>query len=99
MANPIAPVPYIPPPAETIAAPAPAADSSGFLQTLNGVMGQVDALNSDASAKVSELLQGNGQDLHTAMIAVQKADLTFQLMMQVRNKIIAAYQTISQLQF
>ncbi len=99
MANPIAPVPYIPPPAETVTSPGAAGDRSAFFQTLNGVMSQVDALNSDASAKVSELLQGNGQDLHTAMIAVQKADLTFQLMMQVRNKIIAAYQTISQLQF
>jgi flagellar hook-basal body complex protein FliE len=99
MPNPIAPVPYIPPPAETVAAPASTGDRSAFFQTLNGVMSQVDALQSDASTKVSELLQGNGQDLHTAMIAVQKADLTFQLMMQVRNKIIAAYQTISQLPF
>ncbi len=33
------------------------------------------------------------------MIAVEKADLSFQLMMQVRNKIVQAYQTISNMQF
>ena len=46
-----------------------------------------------------ELLNGNGADLHRAMIAVEKADLSFQLMMQVRNKIVAAYQEVSRLQF
>jgi len=37
--------------------------------------------------------------LHTALIAVEKADLSFQLMMQVRNKIVSAYQEISRMQF
>lgn len=74
-------------------------DGSDFVSTLDGVMNQVGEASNDAQTKVRELLQGNGQDLHTAMIAVQKADLSFQLMMQVRNKIIQAYQTISQMQF
>jgi flagellar hook-basal body complex protein FliE len=74
-------------------------DGSDFMSTLDGVMNQVGEASSDAQTKVRELLQGNGQDLHTAMIAVQKADLSFQLMMQVRNKIIQAYQTISQMPF
>ena len=53
----------------------------------------------EAQGQVTELLNGNGADLHRAMIAVEKADLSFQLMMQVRNKIVAAYQEISRLQF
>ena len=48
---------------------------------------------------MSELLQGNGMDVHSAMIAVEKAELSFQLMMQVRNKIVQAYQEIARLQF
>ena len=74
-------------------------DKNEFFRTLDGVMNQVDDASGDAQTKVREMLQGNGQDLHTAMIAVEKADLSFQLMMQVRNKIIQAYQTISQMQF
>jgi flagellar hook-basal body complex protein FliE len=81
------------------AAGAAGGDKNDFVRTLDGVMNQVDDASGDAQTKVREVLQGNGQDLHTAMIAVEKADLSFQLMMQVRNKIIQAYQTISQMQF
>jgi flagellar hook-basal body complex protein FliE len=38
------------------------------------------------------------QDIHNTMIAIEKADLTFQLMMQVRNKIISAYEDIMRMQ-
>jgi len=39
-----------------------------------------------------------GQDIHNTMIAVEKADLSFQLMMQIRNKIISAYEEIMRIQ-
>ena len=74
-------------------------EKNDFVRTLDGVMNQVGDTQSDAQTKVQEMLQVSGQDLHTAMIAVEKADLSFQLMMQVRNKIIQAYQTVSQMQF
>ena len=45
------------------------------------------------------MLNGNGQDVHSAMIAVEKANLTFELMVQVRNKIISAYQEVSKIPF
>ena len=74
-------------------------DGSDFLQTLDGMLNQVGDMQTNAQQQVSDLLQGDGQDVHSAMIAVEKADLSFQLMMQVRNKIIQAYQTISQIPF
>jgi flagellar hook-basal body complex protein FliE len=73
-------------------------DKSDFFQTLEGAMNKVQEVQG-ADQEVTSVLQGNGQDLHSAMIAVEKADLTFQMMMQVRNKIVQAYQTISQMQF
>jgi flagellar hook-basal body complex protein FliE len=76
-----------------------AGDSTDFLQTLDGMLNQVGTMQTDAQQQVSDLLQSDGQDVHSAMIAVEKADLSFQLMMQVRNKIIQAYQTISQIPF
>jgi flagellar hook-basal body complex protein FliE len=39
-------------------------------------------------------MAGESQDLHETLIAVQRADLTFQMMMQVRNKILQAYNEI-----
>lgn len=71
----------------------------GFTETLRGAMGQVEQLRGEAEAQTAALLQGNGTDVHSAMIAVEKADLSFQLMMQVRNKIVSAYQEISRMQF
>lgn len=76
-----------------------AAANGDFLQTLDGMLNQVGSMQTDAQQQVSDLLQTDGQDVHSAMIAVEKADLSFQLMMQVRNKIIQAYQTISQIPF
>ena len=56
-------------------------------------------LQTDAERQVAGVLAGQGEDLHAALIAVEKADLSFQLMMQVRNKIVQAYQDISRMPF
>ena len=81
----------------------PAQPSSGtksdFAHVLREGMRQIDQLQGDAETKTEQLLKGDGQDLHSAMIAVQKAELSFQLMMQVRNKIVQAYQDISRMSF
>ena len=77
----------------------PSGDCSEFFQTLEGAMDKVQEIQSGADQQVASVLQGNGQDLHSTLVAVEKADLSFQLMMQVRNKIVQAYQTISQMQF
>jgi len=72
---------------------------SDFLNELRGAVDQVSQLQSDASTKVSSMLSGNGQDIHSTMIAVQKADLAFELMVEMRNKIVSAYQEISRIPF
>lgn len=77
----------------------PSGSQSDFFKTLEGAMDKVQEMQSGADQQVADVLHGNGQDLHSAMIAVEKADLSFQLMMQVRNKIVQAYQTVSQMQF
>ncbi len=86
-------------PADMGAAPSGAADGGKFLETLQQSMDQVEGAQGDAATQVAQLLNGKGADLHSAMIAVEKADLSFQLMMQVRNKIVQAYQQISNMQF
>lgn len=79
--------------------PAGGAREWGFVETLRGALDQADQLKQAADGKVAQVLAGNGGDVHSAMIAVEKADLSFQLMLQVRNKIVAAYQEISRMQF
>jgi flagellar hook-basal body complex protein FliE len=87
-------------PSETGVSPAKVTPREwGFTETLHSAMDQVEQLQNSADSKIAALLEGNGVDVHSAMIAVEKADLSFQLMMQVRNKIVSAYQEISRMQF
>jgi flagellar hook-basal body complex protein FliE len=75
------------------------AGDTDFMSTLRNAMDQVGELQSEADGKVAQLLTGNGQDVHSTMIAVQKANLAFEMMVQVRNKIVQAYQQVSGIPF
>jgi flagellar hook-basal body complex protein FliE len=70
-----------------------------FMDTLRNAMDQVGQLQGEADGRVAQLLTGNGQDVHSAMIAVEKANLAFQMMVQVRNKIVQAYQQVTNMPF
>jgi flagellar hook-basal body complex protein FliE len=72
---------------------------SGFRDVLHSAIDDIQQLEGQAGAKVAGVIDGSGTDVHTALIAVEKADLSFQLMMQVRNKIVSAYEEISRMQF
>ncbi|HEY1462228.1 MAG TPA: flagellar hook-basal body complex protein FliE [Terriglobales bacterium] len=71
----------------------------GFGATLKNAMNEVDQASANSQSQVSDLLQGNRQDVQNVMIAVEKADVAFQMMMQVRNKIVNAYEEVSKMQF
>lgn len=71
----------------------------GFGEALRNAIDQVEHLHSDSQQDTMQLLQGDRTDVHNVMIAIEKADVAFQLMMQVRNKIVNAYQQVSQMQF
>jgi flagellar hook-basal body complex protein FliE len=66
---------------------------NGFGETLGGLVAAVEQTNSEANGAVSHMLDGTG-DVHDAMIALQRADLTLQFTVQVRNKLLQAYQEI-----
>ena len=70
-----------------------------FSDLLTDAVGQVDALESQARAAVSGLMTGNGDDVHQAMIATQKADMSFEMALAVRNKAVQAYQSVIGMQF
>jgi flagellar hook-basal body complex protein FliE len=70
-----------------------------FGDVLKSAVGSVNKVNDDAASQVGNLLQGGTGDINNVMIAVEKADVSFQLMMQVRNKIVSAYQDIEKMQF
>jgi flagellar hook-basal body complex protein FliE len=55
---------------------------------------EVDNVQQQADGAIRELAAGRQKDLHQTMIAIEKAEISFQLLMKVRNKIIAAYEEI-----
>jgi|SRR5208282_2320516 len=99
MSSPVSALRILPAEIESAASAFPPESGGGFGDTLRGAMDEMGQLSSRAETKVAGVLEGNGTDVHSALIAVEKADLSFQLMMQVRNKIVSAYQEISRMQF
>jgi flagellar hook-basal body complex protein FliE len=84
-------------PAEVPGLPAatpPAAPGTSFGQVLKDSLAQVSQLQHEADASIESLATGGTATLHDTMLAVQKAELSFKLMMQVRNKIVEAYQEV-----
>ena len=71
----------------------------GFGDVLKNALNQVTGVQATADSQVSALLSGGNADMSKVMISVEKADVAFQLMMQVRNKIVSAYQDIEKMQF
>jgi flagellar hook-basal body complex protein FliE len=71
----------------------------GFSGVLSNALNQVNQLSGNSEQQIGSLLKGGNTDMSTVMIAVEKADVAFQLMMQVRNKIVNAYQEIEKMQF
>lgn len=83
-----------------IAGPAAAGSSSGgaFQDVLTGAIQRVESMGTDASTSVQRFLSGEGEELHTAILASQRAELGFDMFMQVRNKVVGAYQEIMKMQ-
>ena len=77
----------------------PAATDEGFSGVLKNALSQVNQLSGGAEQQIGNLLKGGDADISSVMIAVEKADVAFQLMMQVRNKIVSAYQDMEKMQF
>jgi flagellar hook-basal body complex protein FliE len=75
------------------------ASGAPFGDLLKSAITGVDHLQEQATSAVDGLLQGNGVDVHDAMIATQKADMAFELTLAVRNKAVAAYQQVMSMQF
>ena len=76
-----------------------AAPSTPFGDLLTNAIGEVNKLDDQAHAAVQGLMSGSGVDVHQAMIATEKASMSFELALAVRNKAVQAYQQVVGMQF
>jgi flagellar hook-basal body complex protein FliE len=72
----------------------PTGDAAGsFASSLERLVSSVETSGAQANEAIVSMTDGTG-DVHDAMIALQRADLTLQLTVQIRNKLVNAYQEI-----
>jgi flagellar hook-basal body complex protein FliE len=74
-----------------------AAAGPAFSDLLRSEIDQVNRLQRDASAAVEDLYAGRRDDVESVMIATQKADTAFRMLLAVRNKVMEAYDEVKQL--
>jgi flagellar hook-basal body complex protein FliE len=67
---------------------------SAFKDVLSSAINEVEGARAGANQTIDKFLAGEGEDLHSTILASQRADLEFQMFMQVRNKVVSAYQEI-----
>jgi flagellar hook-basal body complex protein FliE len=69
-----------------------------FTEMLKGALNNVNDAQFEADEAVKKVLSGESNNIHETMIALQKADVSLKLMLDVRNKILEAYQEVMRTQ-
>lgn len=79
--------------------PAGGAGAPGeFSKVLEGTINTLQSLQNDADTSVQKFLTAENEELHTTVLATQRAEMAFELGLQVRNKVVSAYQEIMKMQ-
>jgi flagellar hook-basal body complex protein FliE len=88
----------LPVPPELGATPSSGGQGTSFKDVMSGAINEVETARSSANKSVEQFLSGDGEDLHSTILATQRAELEFQMFMQVRNKVVSAYQEVMKMQ-
>ena len=78
------------------AASAPAAETSSA--AFAGALDRLTDMQAESDRAIEKLIAGEQVDLHQVMLSVEKTDLSFRIAMQLRNKLVQAYQEIMRMQ-
>ena len=84
--------------AEAIGGAPESASDGSFSAFLGKSINEVDQLLKAADAKSTDMAVGKTENLHDAMISMEKAETALKLMVQVRNKAIEAYHEVMRMQ-
>jgi flagellar hook-basal body complex protein FliE len=99
MSSPISPIRAVPlGDLRTLGAGGAPSGAGEFQSLLANAIGGVERLRGDAGKTVERFLAGDGGEVHTVALATQRAELAFETFLQVRNKVVSAYQAVMQMQ-
>lgn len=79
--------------------PGPTSSGGGAFGTVFAdAVARVENYRADAEGSVSRFMKGEDEEIHKVAMAVQRADLAFDLFLQAKNKVVQAYQEIMRMQ-
>jgi|ERR1700680_3895673 len=94
------PIPAIGTPAAipSIQSPAGQKNSGGFQSVLADAVARVERFQQSSATNIDKFLSGESEEVHKVALATQQAEIAFDLFLQVRNKVISAYQEVMRMQ-
>lgn len=95
-----APISPIRPPSEItqIATDQIRSPAGGFQSALADAIGRVEQFQSNSQNAIDKFLSGEDEEVHKVALATQQSALAFDLFLQVRNKVVSAYQEVMRMQ-
>ena len=72
-------------------------EGASFADAMKELFSSVNERSQTADKKIIDVVTGASDDLHNAMIALEEANVSFQLMLEIRNKMLEAYQEINRM--
>lgn len=73
-------------------------DRPSFGRVLNSLVKEVDHLQKNAEKATGKMLSGEVEDIHQVVVAMQEAQTSFRLLMEIRNKMVDAYREVMKMQ-
>src|SRR5690349_6458394 len=99
MPAPLSPISSVPAALPELASPAKGGPAGGeFGAVLENAIRGVENIRHNSAQTVEKFLSGEGEEVHTTVLATQRAELAFELFLQVRNKVVQAYQEVMRMQ-
>lgn len=96
--SPIAPVASPATGTSPVSMPVARKSDDSFTEVMQGLLNRVNQPHTEADAAVNALVQGKSNDVHDVVLTMVKADLSFRLALEVRNRLTEAYQEIMRMQ-
>ena len=97
MSLPISPI-VIAPSLEAIRPAAQVGKPGEFMNVLQGAIERTENVHGNATQQIQNFIAGESEDVHSVALSVQRAELTFELGLQIRNKVVQAYQEVMRMQ-
>lgn len=86
--------------AQGVAQTSKTAKTSGasFEDAIKDALKEVSEIQNEAEKAIEDFSKGEVKDIHTVVVAMEKADVSLQTLLQVRNKLLTAYEEIMRMQ-